>query len=122
MDMYREIILDHYRAPHHWGLLGSGAAHAAKSNPLCGDEMKVELDIIDGKISNLRFEGHGCAISIAAASLVSDFIEGQDAATVANLQLQTIEQLLGTTLQPARISCGLLGLQTVQAAVQASNH
>ncbi|MGH3101150.1 MAG: Fe-S cluster assembly sulfur transfer protein SufU, partial [Thermoleophilia bacterium] len=76
-DLYRENILQHYKNPHHWGELPDADLEADDLNPLCGDELKVQLKVDgDGRIEDVRFSGHGCAISQASASMTSDEVVG----------------------------------------------
>src|SRR5215217_3110420 len=76
-DLYRENILDHYKRPHNWGELPDADLEFEDFNPLCGDQLRVQLKVADdGTIEDLRFDGHGCAISQAAASMASDEVKG----------------------------------------------
>lgn len=118
MDVYREHILDHFHNPRGWGLkMGADIQHAA-TNPLCGDEIIIQLFFEGATVRHMRHESKGCAISIAAASLLHEHVVGQTRDTISTLSLNSIEELLGITLPPARIKCGLLALETIQAAVQ----
>lgn len=117
MDLYREQILDHYRRPRHWGLTEGASTQATGHNPLCGDAVTVQVDIEGEHVQAMRFVGHGCAVCLASASLVSEYVPQQSVASVAALGLFEIQALLGTQLPPARIKCGLLALETAQTAV-----
>ena len=77
-DLYRENILEHYKRPHHWGELENPDMEFFDTNPLCGDELKVQISVADGKVADVAFSGHGCAISQAAASMTSDELIGMD--------------------------------------------
>ena len=75
-DLYREQILEHYKRPHHWGEMEDPDLEFFDSNPLCGDELKVQLKVADGRVADVRFSGHGCAISQASASMASEELVG----------------------------------------------
>lgn len=117
MDLYREQILEHYRHPLNWGLVQRADIERHGYNPLCGDEVTIQLQINNGMITEVRFEGKGCAVSVAAASLLSEMIQKKSIATIQRLGVVDINLMLGLNLPPARISCGLLALKTVQAAL-----
>ena len=94
--LYREEILEHYKRPHHWGPMDAPDREFSDTTPLCGDELKVMLRVDDdGKIEDVRFDGHGCAISQAAASMVSDEIVGMSLDDVAKMDRDAILDLLG---------------------------
>jgi nitrogen fixation protein NifU and related proteins len=118
MDLYREQLLDHYRQPHNRGLLEQAEYQAQGRNPLCGDEITVQLVLKDKRIVTIRHEGHGCVISQAAASLLSDFLVSKSTTESKQVTLKNVESLLGTTLPPSRISCGMLALETIQQALK----
>ncbi|MBI3255443.1 MAG: iron-sulfur cluster assembly scaffold protein [Candidatus Andersenbacteria bacterium] len=116
MDMYREQILDHYKNPRGKGLLAFADGQAEEYNQVCGDRVQVQLDFADGKIAAMRFDGHGCAISQACASLLSEDIVGKNRSELAGLGLSDIEELVGFSLSPTRAKCALLPLQAAQSA------
>jgi nitrogen fixation NifU-like protein len=85
-ELYREIILDHYRSPRNRGVLESPPAHRVEGfNPLCGDELVVYLEVSDGHLSNLTIDGQGCSISQSSASLMSSAVKGLSIAEVRRL-------------------------------------
>ena len=95
-DLYREEILEHYKRPHNWGELEGADLVFEDTNPLCGDELKVMLKVApDGTVEDVRFAGHGCAISQASASMLTDEIRGMSVADVVKLQNQDVLDLLG---------------------------
>jgi nitrogen fixation NifU-like protein len=109
-DLYRENILEHYKRPHNWSPPGAAIEDADHEfhdlNPLCGDELKVQLKVgPNDEIEDVRFSGHGCAISQAAASMVSDEIKGMK-----------IGELLGVEISATRIKCALLSLKVLKGA------
>jgi len=116
-DFYRENILDHYRNPRNSGHLESPSATAEGVNPLCGDELSVELDIEDDVVRDVRFNGRGCAISQAAASMISDVVKGKTVAEVAALGREDVLEELGIPLTPIRLKCALLSVNVLKVAL-----
>jgi len=118
MDLYREEILDHYKHPHNRGVLDHASHQAQGNNPLCGDEVTIQIQMTNDKIQNVAFEGQGCAISVASASLVTDAIKGKSAEEISQMNEQTVTKLLGVEPAASRMKCAMLGLTTVQQALQ----
>jgi nitrogen fixation protein NifU and related proteins len=116
-DFYRENILDHYRNPRNHGHLDAPTATAEGVNPLCGDELRVELDIDDGIVRDVRFNGRGCAISQAAASMISDVVKGKTVDEVAALGREDVLEELGIPLTPIRLKCALLSVSVLKVAL-----
>ena len=118
-DFYREHILDHYRNPRNFGHLETPTTTFEDRNPLCGDEIRVELLVDqDGCVEDVRFSGKGCAISQAATSMLTESLRGQKLTAVAHLQKeQVLDDLgVGSGITPARMKCALLGLKVVKSA------
>lgn len=114
-DMYRENILDHYQHPHNFGQLESATFEAEGVNPLCGDEIKVQVEVDDANVvKSVRFRGNGCAISQASMSMLSDELVGKTLEEISELSKQDILDLVGITLSPMRLKCALLGLIVVK--------
>ena len=110
-DIYREIILDHYRNPRNKGKLENADVTVHDSNPLCGDEIDIHLKVDGGVIKDVKFEGKGCAISQASASMLTELVIGKDLNVVKDLKKEDILENIGlTNLGPARIKCALLSL------------
>jgi len=117
MDIYQEIILDHYQDPRNYGKL-EGAQILKLDNPSCGDTLTFSLLLKNDIIEDVRFEGSGCAISQASASILSEEIKGRSLQEVQNMTKDDILKLLGIELGPARLKCALLSLETVKKIIQ----
>lgn len=136
-DLYRELILDHARSPRHFGKL-DGATHVAEGvNPLCGDKLKLYLRVDEERIvADAMFEGSGCAISVASASLMTDLVAGLDTAKADNYvdvvtrrlihtegddvideRLQKLQALEGVRDYPSRVKCATLAWHTLRSAI-----
>jgi nitrogen fixation NifU-like protein len=116
-DLYRDFILEHYKRPRNFGVLDPRDLEAHDHNPLCGDEMGVHLRVSDGRIEELRFHGHGCAISQAAASIASEEYVGMDLDEVAALDGDWVIDLLGIPISATRRKCALLNLKVLRGAI-----
>lgn len=117
MDYYREYILDHYRNPRNYGTLEHADAHAEDSNPLCGDQLAIDLQIEGDRVSAVRFKGRGCAISQASASMLSEMIEGQPVEDVVKLGKEDVLDSLGISISPARMKCAFLSLRVLHRSL-----
>jgi nitrogen fixation protein NifU and related proteins len=118
-QMYREVILDHYKNPRGHGELEDADAHAEGQNPLCGDEVSIFVAFgEDGDtIDEVKFSGRGCAISQAATSMLTEIVQGRSATEVAALPRDELLDEIGIPLTPVRIKCALLGLSTLKLAL-----
>jgi len=141
-DLYREIILDHYRTPRNRGELAPPAVRAEGHNPLCGDEIQVYLDVTDGIVNDIKVSGQGCSISQSSASMMSQAVKGKSLADVkalvrkfkgmmsvedaedeadelgtADVKLGDLEALQGVVKFPVRIKCATLAWNTLLQAM-----
>lgn len=133
-DLYRDVILDHNKRPRNFGALAAPAVAVKGHNPLCGDQLTVYVDLENGIVRDVRFEGTGCAISVASASLMSEAVKGLDVAAVARLQMAVhdiltrhdaevpgtlgkLAALGGVREYPARVKCASLSWRTLEAAL-----
>jgi len=117
-DIYREIILDYYRNPRNYGKIENPDISKKDSNPLCGDELEMHINLKDNKVSDVKFTGKGCAISQASASMLTELIMGKDFDFVKKLTKDDILENLGLhDLGPARIKCALLSLKVLKYGI-----
>lgn len=136
-DLYQEVIVDHSRRPRNFGPLPDASHQAEGFNPLCGDHLTLRLKVVEGVIANARFEGAGCAISTASASLMTEALKGRSASEAealfadfhtlltgepkASSTLGKLEVLAGVREFPSRIKCATLAWHALQAALHAEN-
>jgi nitrogen fixation NifU-like protein len=138
IDLYRDVILDHNRRPRNFGALESADASVEGFNPMCGDRLTVRLKMDEDKISDIRFEGQGCAISTASASMMTEAVKGRTRAEALRLfdrvhelltddaappadELGKLASLSGVRAYPARVKCASLCWHTLASALRASD-
>ncbi len=117
---YREHIMDHYRNPRHRGRLDAPTVSREDLNPLCGDLVRIDLAIDGGRLVDARFDGRGCAVSQATASMLLEEVVGKDLGEVRAFGRDDLFALLGVTLSPARMKCALLSLGVLRAGLHAA--
>jgi nitrogen fixation protein NifU and related proteins len=115
-DFYRDFILDHYRNPRNFGHLTEPDASAEDLNPLCGDQIRMEFDVDDGVVRDVRFSGKGCAISQASASMLTETIKGMRLEEIAKLSKDVVLENVGIGISPTRLKCATLGLRVAKSA------
>ncbi len=118
-NLYRDFILEHYRNPHNKGFLEPHDLHFADSNPTCGDELSMTIQLDDGRrrIADVAFDGRGCAISQASASILTDELRGMSLDEVRAYHPKTLLEEIGVPIGPARLKCALLSYKVLQGAV-----
>jgi nitrogen fixation NifU-like protein len=118
-DLYREIILEHSKHPHNAGTLDAPDISHEEHNPLCGDRVRIDLQVSNGTITDVRFLGRGCAISQASASLLTDELRGKTLDEARNISKEDLLDLIGIPLDknPVRIKCALLSLKTMKTGI-----
>ena len=136
LDLYQDVVMDHKRAPRHFGTLAAPTHQARGQNPQCGDDLQVALVVDNGRVSDIRFNGQGCAICIASASMMTEAVLGQEVALAQALQarfravltgqmvseeapLNKLVSLAGVRRYPGRIKCALLGWHALMHALAA---
>jgi nitrogen fixation NifU-like protein len=142
-DLYREVILDHYRSPRNRGSLPAADAHGEGHNPLCGDEITIDLSLADGVVTDVAVSGQGCSISQASASMMSEAIKGHTLEEIKSVSGDFIELMTGEDIEldeekpgtvlgdlealagvrefPVRIKCATLGWHTMLDALDLSD-
>ena len=119
-SFYRENLLDHYRHPRFHGRLDAPTVSREDLNPLCGDMVRIDLALENGVVADARFDGHGCAVSQAAASMLLEEIVGKPVDEVATIGRDDLLELIGVPLTPARLRCALLSLGVLHASLNAA--
>jgi nitrogen fixation NifU-like protein len=116
-DFYKEYILDHYRNPRNFGHLEAPDASAEDLNPLCGDKIRMELNVdAEGRVADVRFSGKGCAISQASASMLTESIKGEKLEDIARMKMDVVVENVGIGISPTRMKCATLGLKVLKSA------
>lgn len=117
-DLYREVIIEHYKNPGYRGKLDPHDISFADNNPLCGDHIQIDLRVdTNGVVTDARFDGHGCAISQASADFLMESVIGKSLEEVKKLNKEDLLELLGIELGPVRLKCALLSLKVLKAGV-----
>lgn len=117
-DMYRQRILDHYRDPQNYGTIDDADVTYEDVNPSCGDEIQMYAVVDeDDEIVDVKFDGQGCAISQASASLLTEKVKGMTVDEVRELETDDIKEMLGIELSPVRVKCAVLGLKVLEGGI-----
>ncbi len=115
-DFYRDYILDHYRNPRNFGTFENADVEAEDLNPLCGDQIRMQLKVDGDVVRDLRFSGKGCAISQASASMLTEVVKGMKLSDVAKLSKDVVLENVGIGISPTRMKCAMLGLRVLKSA------
>jgi nitrogen fixation protein NifU and related proteins len=122
MNIYAEEIISQYEHPHNKGKIEKPTTSFHEYNPTCGDDITVYANIRDGKVNDIKFDGNGCAISIASASMLTDEIKGKSVQEVEKLGVKDLIDLIGIDPGPARLKCATLSLKAVKKALFLYQH
>jgi nitrogen fixation NifU-like protein len=112
-----DILLDHYKHPHNHGSLPGADIVHSEGNPSCGDQLEISLKTRDGAVEDIRFQGKGCIISMAAASILTDLMKGEPLERVKALTKEEMLENIGIPIGPMRLKCALLALKVLKAGV-----
>lgn len=116
-SIYREIILEHSQHPKNRGTLEPADYSYEDTNPLCGDEVRVDVRVKDNRISEIRFSGRGCVVSQASTSILTEMVEGMTLDEVKAITKDELLDEIGIPVSPARMKCALLGLKVLKAGI-----
>ena len=117
-EMYQEHILENYKDPMNFGNIDDPTNEKRELNPLCGDDITIQLIIKENKVKEIRFKGEGCAITIASASLLTEEIKGKTIKEISKLNQEDIMELLMIPISPGRMKCATLSLKALQEAIE----
>ena len=120
-ELYSDILLDHFRHPRNYGSLDAPDISNEQFNPLCGDRIRIELKLRDAVVDEVRFKGDGCAISTAAASLLTELLSGEHLSQLANISDARLIAALESDIKPARRLCALLPLHALREGLKDFN-
>lgn len=121
-SIYREIILEHYQHPKNKGVLDPHDFSYEDVNPLCGDEIRIDVRVEGDRVSDIKFSGRGCAVSQASASILTEMVEGKSLDEVKAIGKEELLDEIGIPVSPARMKCALLGLKVLKAGVYGIEH
>jgi len=116
--MYRENIIDHFKNPHNKGMIEDPDVEFTENNPLCGDVITITMKFENDKIEDVKFSGHGCAISQSATSMLTQEIKGKTIEEAKNLKREDVVDLLGIEIGPVRTKCAVLGLVAIKEGIR----
>lgn len=119
-DMYQENILEHYKNPHNHGALPEHNITIREVNPLCGDIIEMQMRVENRRIEKVKFLGKGCAISQAAASMLTDDVQGKNIEEALQIDKPDVLDMLGVEISPARLKCAFLGLKVLKLCLYAA--
>jgi len=117
-DLYRDLILDHWKNPHNFGKLKKPTIEIKEANPLCGDDIELQIVVKKEKITDVKFSGEGCALSQAGASILTDILKGKSLSQVKRITEEKFLKIIGIRPNPARLKCALLSFSALQKALK----
>ena len=117
-DLYRDLILDHWKNPHNFGKLKKPTVEIKEANLLCGDDIELQIVVKKEKITDVKFSGEGCALSQAGASILTDILKGKSLSQVKRITEEKFLKILGIGPNPARLKCALLSFSALQKALK----
>ncbi len=121
-SIYREIILEHYKNPSNKGTLDPNDFTYEDVNPLCGDEIRIDVRVRDDRVSEIKFSGRGCAVSQASASILTEMVEGKSLDEVKAIGRDELLEEIGIPVSPARMKCAMLGLKVLKSGIYGIDH
>jgi nitrogen fixation protein NifU and related proteins len=113
MNIYQQNILDHYKHPRNFGKLNHADKSSTKANPSCGDQMEIDVKLDEDVIKDIKFRGVGCAISVAATSMLTEKVKNMKAQDIKKINFNEVQKMLGIPISTGRIKCAMLGLETL---------
>ncbi len=122
LDIYAERLIQYYERPHNKGKIENASISIHEENPTCGDQLTMYLKIKDGKVEDIKFEGDGCAISMAGASMITDYIKGKSLEEVEKMGVKNVIEVMGIDPGPARLHCATLSMKAIKRCVFAYEH
>ncbi len=122
MDIYVEELISHYEHPHNKGKMVGADSEFHEDNPICGDDITLYIKVKNDKIVDISFEGYGCAISQASASMLTDFVKGMEVEKAKKVDYEKLKELIGIDPGPARMNCATLCLKTLAGALFLYEH
>jgi len=121
MDLYREEILDHYQHPRNFGKMKGASSHAHQTNPLCGDDIEMFLRLRLGQVVDVKFQGKGCAICLAGASMLTEYVKGKTKKQLTRFSEKDMLDLLGIEVSETRKKCALLSLGVLKNCLRGNS-
>ena len=121
MNLYAQNIIDHYKNPRNFGSIRGADITSSENNYSCGDKINIDLKIKGDKLVDLKFNGAGCAISMAGMSILSEHIIGKTKKQILKLKLEDIQKYLGVPISHSRVKCAMIGLKAIQKGIVSHN-
>ncbi len=117
-DFYREEIMEHFKSPNNKGHLSSPSTHVREVNPMCGDEVDLELKIVDGKIEDIAFDGQACSVSVVSSSFLTEFVKGKSLEEAKKVNKEDLLGMLDLNLSTSRVKCATLIIDALNHAIE----